>query len=83
MAKRGLVSAATPVNADSEVRLTPEGRQAVVEIIAIHKASEAQVLEGFDPSEVQLLKQLLRRLGEDEVLARRQTQTKDTGSSGW
>ncbi len=60
---RGLVGAAAPVDMETEVRLTPTGRQAVVEIIAIHKASEAQVLEGFDPSEVQLLKQLLRRIG--------------------
>ena len=65
LAARGLVSAANPVDSESEVRLTLVGRQAVVEIIAIHKASEAQVLEGFDPSEVQLLKQLLHRIGGD------------------
>lgn len=44
------------------VRLTAAGRQAVLELIAIRKASEAQVQGDLDPSEVQLLKHLLARL---------------------
>ena len=63
LAARGLVEAARPIGLDSEVRLTPAGRQAVIEIIVILKASEAEVLGGLDPSEVQLLKRLLRRIG--------------------
>ncbi len=59
---RGLISTANPMGAEREVWLTPAGRQALIEIIAIHKASEAHVLEGFDLSEVQLLKQFLRRI---------------------
>ncbi len=64
LAERGLINIVLPVSKDTEVSLTLKGRQAMVEVIAIHTASEAQVLESFDPSEVQLLKQLLRRLGE-------------------
>lgn len=44
------------------VRLTPEGRLAVMELIAIRKSSEADVQGSLDPSEVQLLKHLLARL---------------------
>lgn len=62
LASRGLVSVAEPLSADSVARLTPAGRQAIIEIMAILKAGEAEALEGFDPSEIQLLKQLLRRL---------------------
>ena len=36
----------------------------MIEIIAILKAAEADALEGFDFSEIQLLKQLLRRIVE-------------------
>ena len=61
LAARGLVAIAEPLAVGSEVRLTPEGRREILEIIAILKASEAEVLEQFDPSEVQLLKQLVRR----------------------
>lgn len=47
----------------AQVRLTPEGRLAVLELMAIRKSSEADVQGGLDPSEVQLLKHLLARLG--------------------
>jgi len=42
--------------------LTLPGRQAIIEEIAILKSGEADALEGLDPSEVQVLKQLLRRI---------------------
>ncbi len=58
LAGRGLAE----VGEDGRATLTHAGRQAIIEIIAIIKASEADALEGFDFSEVQLLKQLLRRL---------------------
>ena len=61
LAARGLVAVAEPLAAESEVRLTQEGRRQIIEIIAMLKASEAEVLERFDPSEVQLLMQLVRR----------------------
>ncbi len=63
LAARGLVSVLNPADADSEIRLTPTGRQSIIQMIAMLKAGEADALEGFDPSEVQLLKQLLRRVG--------------------
>lgn len=47
---------------DGPVRLTPEGRLAVLELIAIRKSSEADVQGSLDQSEVQLLKHLLARL---------------------
>jgi 3-hydroxy-9,10-secoandrosta-1,3,5(10)-triene-9,17-dione monooxygenase reductase component len=62
LAARGLVSVSLPVEADSAVRLTPLGRQSIVEIIAIIKASEADALQEFDFSEIQMLRQLLCRL---------------------
>ena len=46
----------------ARVRLTPEGRHSVMELIAIRKSSEADVQGNLDPSEVQLLKHLLGRL---------------------
>jgi 3-hydroxy-9,10-secoandrosta-1,3,5(10)-triene-9,17-dione monooxygenase reductase component len=64
LAERGLVSVAEPVRNDSRVELTPAGRQGLIEIIAILKSAEADALEGFDFSEIHLLKQLLRRIVE-------------------
>ena len=64
LAARGLVSVAAPIRNDSQVKLTPAGRRALIEIIAILKAAEADALEGFDFSEIHLLKQLLRRIVE-------------------
>ena len=61
LAARGLVAMAEPLAGGTEVRLTQEGRREIIEIIAMLKASEAEVLEQFDPSEVQLLMQLVRR----------------------
>lgn len=51
-------------DAEGRVRmgLTPAGRRAVVELIAIRKSSEADVQRALDPSEVHLLKHLLARL---------------------
>lgn len=64
LAARGLVSVSAPDAAGPLVALTPKGRQELIEIVAMLKASEAEVLERFDPSEVQLLKQLVRRASE-------------------
>lgn len=64
LADRGLVS----VGDASRVRLTPADRQAIVEIIAIYKAGEADAVERFDASEIQMLKQLLRRVAEKSEL---------------
>ena len=62
LAARGLVSAPEPVRGDSVVHMTAAGRQAMIEMIAILKSAEADALEGFDFSEMQLLKQLLSRI---------------------
>jgi len=64
LAARGLVTCPGPISNDSCVELTPAGRQGLIEIIAILKAAEADALEGFDFSEIHLLKQLLRRIVE-------------------
>ena len=66
LAARGLVSVNEPVSGRSAVRMTPAGRQAMIEIVAILKAAEADALEGFDFSEIHLLKQLLARLVGDK-----------------
>ncbi|WP_077035048.1 flavin reductase [Pelomonas sp. KK5] len=55
---RGLLHEPEP----ARLRLTPEGRLAVMELSALRKASEAGVQGDLDPSEVQLLKHLLGRL---------------------
>jgi 3-hydroxy-9,10-secoandrosta-1,3,5(10)-triene-9,17-dione monooxygenase reductase component len=59
---RGLLHEADAGDGHVTVRLTPEGRLAVLELIAIRKSSEADVQGSLDPSEVQLLKHLLARL---------------------
>ena len=64
LARQGLVSVAEPIGNDSRVTLTPAGRRGLIEIIAILKAAEADALEGFDFSEITLLKQLLHRIVE-------------------
>ena len=74
LASRGLVSVTGPVDTSSRVSLTASGRQAIVQLIAILKAAEAEALESFDPSEVQMLKQLLRRVAEKSE-ARLQTES--------
>ena len=71
LAKRGLVSVAEPIANDSRVTLTPAGRQGLIEIIAILKAAEADALEGFDFSEIHLLKQLLQRIVDKGTVATR------------
>ena len=63
LAARGLVRVDGPIGPESEIWMTQTSRQAVIEIMALLSASEARVLEGFDPSEVQVLKQLLHRVG--------------------
>ena len=60
---RGLVQVTGPIDSDSEVWMTETSRQAILEIMALLSASEAKVLEGLDTSEIQVLKQLLRRIG--------------------
>lgn len=59
---RGLLHEVDAKEGQASVRLTPEGRLCVMELIAIRKSSEAQVQAALDPSEVQLLKHLLARL---------------------
>ncbi len=59
---RGLVRVSGSVGPDSEIWMTEASRQAVIEIMAMVSASEAKVLDGFDTSEIQVLKQLLRRI---------------------
>ena len=60
---RGLLREGDSTDGKARVRLTPEGRLSVMELLAIRKSSEAHVQGGLDPSEVQLLKHLLSRLG--------------------
>lgn len=59
---RGLLHEVEVGDGQVAIRLTGEGRLAVLELIAIRKASEADVQGNLDPSEVQLLKHLLARL---------------------
>ena len=59
----GLLREVDSTDGQARVRLTPEGRLSVMELIAIRKSSEADVQGSLDPSEVQLLKHLLSRLG--------------------
>jgi 3-hydroxy-9,10-secoandrosta-1,3,5(10)-triene-9,17-dione monooxygenase reductase component len=63
---RGLVTVDEPIRSESPVHLTPAGRRAIIEIVAILKSAEADALEGFDFSEIHLLKQLLRRIVEKQ-----------------
>ncbi|WBG66494.1 hypothetical protein ELR50_27650 [Pseudomonas citronellolis] len=60
--ERGLLHEVDAGDGPVAVRLTAEGRLAVLELIAIRKSSEADVQGNLDPSEVQLLKHLLARL---------------------
>ncbi|WP_213958731.1 MULTISPECIES: flavin reductase [unclassified Variovorax] len=58
----GLLHKVDSADGEARVRLTTEGRLAVMKLIAIRKSSEADVQGNLDPSEVQLLKHLLARL---------------------
>lgn len=58
----GLLCGLESTDGQARLRLTPEGRLAVMKLIAIRKSSEADVQGNLDPSEVQLLKHLLARL---------------------
>jgi 3-hydroxy-9,10-secoandrosta-1,3,5(10)-triene-9,17-dione monooxygenase reductase component len=60
--ERGLLHEVDAGDGQVTVKLTPEGRLSVLELIAIRKSSEADVQGSLDPSEVQLLKHLLARL---------------------
>lgn len=60
---RGLLRPVDAGDGQTGVKLTPEGRLAVMELIAIRKSSEVDVQGDLDPSEVRLLKHLLARLG--------------------
>jgi 3-hydroxy-9,10-secoandrosta-1,3,5(10)-triene-9,17-dione monooxygenase reductase component len=59
---RGLLREIDSTDGQARVKLTPEGRVAVMRLSAIRKSSEADVQGGLDQSEVQLLKHLLSRL---------------------
>lgn len=58
---RGLVKPPEPGQADL-IGLTEEGRTAFIEVIAIAKSTEADSLRDFDPDEVLILKQLLKKM---------------------
>jgi 3-hydroxy-9,10-secoandrosta-1,3,5(10)-triene-9,17-dione monooxygenase reductase component len=59
---RGLLYEGDSMHGQTKVRLTPEGRHSVMELIAIRKSSEADVQGSLDPSEVHLMKHILARL---------------------
>lgn len=61
---RGLLRQGDSTEGQARVWLTAEGRLAVMKLIAIRKSSEADVQGSLDPSEVQVLKHLLARLGQ-------------------
>jgi DNA-binding MarR family transcriptional regulator len=62
LAAKGLVTLGGDSGEPGRVRLTANGRAGIIELIAMLKSAEADALEGFDASEVHMLKQLLRRL---------------------
>nr|WP_295770384.1 flavin reductase [Rhodoferax sp.] len=64
---KGLLCEGDSTDGEPKLRLTPEGRLSVMELIAIRKSSEADVQGNLDPSEVQLLKHLLTRLGQSTL----------------
>ena len=70
LVRRGLVRVTGSVDTDSEIWMTETSRQAVTEIMAVLSASEAKVLEDFDTSEIQVLKQLLRRIAQVTISAK-------------
>lgn len=62
LASRGLVTLTQDQDLPSRASLTGEGRRLIVRIMAMLKAGEADAAETLDPSEIRLLKQLLRKL---------------------
>ena len=60
---RGLLREFGSTDGQATISLTREGRLSVIELVAIRKSSESDVQGNLDPSEVQLLKHLLSRLG--------------------
>ncbi len=60
---RGLLREVDSMGGQTKVKLTREGRLAVMELVAIRKSSESDVAGNLDWSEVQLLKHLLARIG--------------------
>jgi hypothetical protein len=63
----GLVQAHAEAGGEPTLCLSPAGRQAVVELMALRKAGEAQVRSRLAPQELQALQQLLARLGGPEA----------------
>jgi DNA-binding MarR family transcriptional regulator len=59
----GLIDVALPVEMSSQLVLTPSGREAAMAMFALLKSGEAAATEALDPSEIQMAKQLLRRVG--------------------
>ncbi len=70
MRASGLVEA-TP-DADPLLAVTPAGREHVIAVLAMAKAHEADILEGYADDEVQALKRALRRLISHSRRQRRQ-----------
>lgn len=64
--QRGLITQQGGADPDSTVRLTESGRRAMIEIVALLKASEAQCLAPMHDNEIRILKQLLSKLAIDE-----------------
>jgi 3-hydroxy-9,10-secoandrosta-1,3,5(10)-triene-9,17-dione monooxygenase reductase component len=50
------------------VRLTPAGRQMVIELIAVAQASQARIEDRLSPDEIGMLRQLIERMIESPVL---------------
>lgn len=59
---KGVMSADGPIDADTRLTLTEAGRQSVIALVAMLKSAEADAVAGLDPSEVEMLKQLLRKV---------------------
>jgi 3-hydroxy-9,10-secoandrosta-1,3,5(10)-triene-9,17-dione monooxygenase reductase component len=49
------------------VRLTPEGRQVVIELIAVAQASQARIEDRLSPDEIGMLRQLIERMIESPL----------------
>lgn len=65
---RGLIELHSSGNDEmSRAWLSPDGRRAMIEIVAILKSSEAQCLAPMEDNDIRVLKQLLSKLAIDEA----------------
>ena len=65
---KNILHAAKPIDQQTPLSLTEQGRQSLIRLVAMLKAAEADALAGLDPSEVQILKQLLRKVAAARAL---------------